>query len=70
VAVWTSYDRHGKLLAEAVHAAGTVFSGTKLVLAALWTLRGFARPADVQQQASAIAAAAHRSVRDKPIYYK
>jgi hypothetical protein len=36
-AVWvtTYYDSHGQLLGESVHAAGTVYGGTKLVVAAL-----------------------------------
>jgi hypothetical protein len=41
--VWTTYDDHGQLLDESVHEAGTVYGGTKLVVAALWALRGFNR---------------------------
>ena len=71
-AVWTTYDRggHGQLLGESVHAAGTVYGGTKLVVAALWTLRGFNRPTDIDKQTRLIAKGAHRAVRNEPVYYK
>jgi hypothetical protein len=58
-AVWTTYDGHGQLLGESVHAAGTVYGGTKLVVAALWTLRGFNRPTDIDKQTRLIATGAH-----------
>jgi hypothetical protein len=46
---------HGQLLGESVHAAGTVYGGTKLVVAALRTLRGFNRPTDIDKQTRLIA---------------
>jgi hypothetical protein len=69
-AVWTTYDEHGQLRPEAVHAAGTVYSGTKLVVAALWTLHGFKRPVDIDEQVRIIAKHAHTAVRNSPVYYK
>ena len=70
--MWTTYDRdgHGQLLGESVHAAGTVYGGTKLVVAALWALRGFNRPTDIDKQTRLIAKGAHRAVRNGPVYYK
>jgi hypothetical protein len=38
--VWTTYDGHGQLLGATVHAAGTACGGAKLVVAALWRIKG------------------------------
>jgi hypothetical protein len=69
-AVWTTYNEHGQLAGEAIHAAGTVCGGTKLVVAALWTLQGCHRPPDLDTQVGPITQAAHVAVRDRPVYYK
>ena len=70
-AVWTTYNEHGKLAGEAIHAAGTaVYGGTKLVVAALWTLQGFHRPTDIDTQVGLITQTAHIAVRTRPVYYK
>jgi hypothetical protein len=61
---------HGKLLADEVHATGTVFSGTELV--ASWRrccerwLQGFKRPQDIEEQARLVAANACRGMRPSP----
>jgi hypothetical protein len=55
---------------EAVHAAGTVYGGTKLVVADLWTLQGFHRPTDIDTQVGLITQTAHIAVRNGPVYYK
>jgi hypothetical protein len=69
--VWTTNDGHGQLLGgESVHAAGTVYGGTKLVVAALWALRGFNRPTDIDKQTRLIAKGAHIAVRNVSVYYK
>jgi hypothetical protein len=65
-AVWTTYNEDGQLAGEAVHAAGTVYSGEKLVVAALWTLKGFRRPADIAAQVGVITQKSHKAVRDRP----
>jgi hypothetical protein len=57
-------------LGESVHAAGTVYGGTKLVVSALWALRGFNRPTDIDKQTRLIAKGAHRAVGNGPVYYK
>jgi hypothetical protein len=67
---WTTCDEHGKLMAEAVHAAGTVFSGTKPVAAVMWALQDFKRPATSSEEQ---ARPPHRSgcarpCREKPPY--
>jgi hypothetical protein len=77
-AVWTTYDGHGhgQLLGCWVSQSTqrvlcTVYGGTKLVVAALWTLRGFNRPTDIDKQTRLIAKGAHRAVRnDGPVYCK
>jgi hypothetical protein len=56
----------GRLLAEAVHAAGTVFSGTKLVVAALWVMQGVKRARDIGEQARLIEADARAPYRENP----
>jgi hypothetical protein len=58
------------LLDESVHAAGTVYGGTKLVVAALSTLRGFNRPTDIDKQTRLFAKGAHRAVGNTPVYFK
>ena len=68
--MWTTYDGHGQLLGESVHAAGTVYGGAKLVVAALWTLRGFNRPTDIDKQTRLIAKGTHRAVGNGPVYCK
>jgi hypothetical protein len=72
VVVWTTYDGHGhgQLLEESVHAAGTVYGGTKLVVAALWAPRGFNRPTDIDKQVGLIAKGAHIAVGNGPVYCK
>jgi hypothetical protein len=53
MAVWTTYDGHGQLLGESLHAAGTAYGGTKLLEwrpCALWTLRGFNRLTGIDKQ--------------------
>jgi hypothetical protein len=67
-AVWTTYDGHGQLLGESVHTAGTVYGGTKLVVAALWALRGFNRPTGIDKQTRLIAKGAHRAVYCKELH--
>ena len=54
-----------------MHAAGLVYDGTKVVLAVLWELEGFNRPADIETQVAAIAASkeTHHSVREQFIKY-
>jgi hypothetical protein len=65
-----TYDGHGQLLGESVHAAGTVYGGTKLVVTALWALRGFNHPTDIDKQTRLITNGAHRAVRNESVYYK
>jgi hypothetical protein len=55
---------------EAVHAAGTAYGGTELVVAALWALQGFHRPTDIDTQVGLITQTAHIAVRNGPVYYK
>ena len=76
-AVWMiTYDSHGQLLGESVHAADTVYGSTQLVVAvaALWTLRGFNRasiPTDIGKQTRLIAKGAHIAARNgRRVYYK
>ena len=54
-AVWLNYNPEGRLLPQAIHAAGTVYDGTKVVLAALFEVEGFSRPDDIEQQAADVA---------------
>ena len=72
-AVWPSYNRGGRLLEDAIHAAGRVFDGEKVIVAALWTLDGFKRAPieEMDKQARLIAQgkATHRSVRGTPLRY-
>ena len=70
-AIWTNYDSDGRLLEDAIHAAGLVFSGTKRVLAAFWEVEGFARPTDIEEQATTIANSSntHHGVRGNPIKF-
>jgi hypothetical protein len=44
-----------------------MFGGTKLVVAALWTLRGFNRPTDIDKQTHLIAKGAHIAARNVPV---
>jgi hypothetical protein len=55
------------LLGESIHAAGTAYGGTKLVVAALWTLRGFNRPTDIHKQTRLIAKGATQSTTTTPL---
>jgi hypothetical protein len=71
-AVWTTYDGHGQLLGESVHAAGT-FTAVRSSWwrpCGLWTLRGFNRPTDIDKQTRLIAKGALTAVRNEPVYYK
>ena len=70
-ALSTNYDSSGRLLADAIHAAGLVFGGTKRVLTAFWEVEGFVRPADIEEQATAIAdsSSTHHGVRGEPIKF-
>ena len=65
--------RGGRLLEDAIHAAGRVFDGEKVIVAALWTLDGFKRAPveEMDKQARLIAQskATHRSVRGAPLRY-
>jgi hypothetical protein len=56
-----AYTSRGQLLGDSVHAAGTVYGGTELLVAALWALRGFNRPTDIDKQTRLIAKGAHRA---------
>jgi hypothetical protein len=67
--VWTTCDEHSRLLAEVVHTAGTVFSGTELQAAALWALQGFKRSRHIEDQARLIAADARLAVRNRPVIH-
>jgi hypothetical protein len=49
---------------------GTVYGGAKLVVAALWALRGFNRPTDIDKQTRLIAKGTHRAVGNGPVHYK
>jgi hypothetical protein len=60
----------GAAVSPTTHAAGTAYGGTKLVVAALWTLRGFNRPTDIDKQTRVLAKGAHRAARNEPVYYK
>jgi hypothetical protein len=62
--------KHGQLLGESVRAAGTVYGGTELVVAALWALRGFNRPTGVDKETRLIAKGAQRAVGNGPVDYK
>jgi hypothetical protein len=42
----------------------------KLVVVALWTLRGFNRPTDIDKQTRFIAKGAHRAVGNEPVHCK
>jgi hypothetical protein len=55
---------------SAVHAAGAVYGGTKLAVAALWALRGFNRPTDIDKQKRLIAKGVHIAVGNGPLYHK
>ncbi len=59
------------MLAEAVHAAGMVYSGTKMVLAILWEIEGFKRPDNIHDQATEISnnKRTHKGVRGDRIKF-